>query len=99
MREVKFKEPNISCSHSFVDPRLKMIMEMIMMIIIIMGHECKRGTIWSRELMEKGEESILRGKEDQSVLHTLTHIHMDSMMKYKSLFEKRGRRNRNILEE
>jgi hypothetical protein len=34
--------------------------------IIIMGHECKQGTVWSRDQWEEGREKerTLRGEED-----------------------------------
>jgi hypothetical protein len=38
------KKPNITCSYPFVKLRPKMMM-------MIMGHECKRGMIW-REAKE-----------------------------------------------
>jgi hypothetical protein len=47
-----------ACSHSFVGSRPK-----LMTMVIIMGHECIWGTIW-------GEERILRGEEDVSIVHT-----------------------------
>jgi hypothetical protein len=56
------QRPNITCSHSFAEPRPKVIiMMMVIKIIIIMGHECVWGTVkrapvgWKSE-KEKGPE-------------------------------------------
>jgi hypothetical protein len=52
---------DIACSHSFVDPRLKIMM---MRMIIIIGHECEEG---SKE--EEGKGKDIKGqKEDQNRL-------------------------------
>jgi hypothetical protein len=37
-------------------------MTMIMMMIIVIGHEYKRGTIWVRST--RGKERVLGGEED-----------------------------------
>jgi hypothetical protein len=50
------------CSHSFVEPRPKMMMIMMMM----MGH--------SGNSRGKGEKRILRDEEDRKMLHT--HIYL-----------------------
>lgn len=42
----KAKKPNTACSHSFMEPRLKMMMVMMMVVMtMIMGQEYKWGTI------------------------------------------------------
>jgi hypothetical protein len=43
----------------------------MIMTMIIMGHECERGTIWGGKSMggEGAKEGILKGKKDQSMLH------------------------------
>jgi hypothetical protein len=42
----------------------------MVIIIIIKGHECKRGIVWGDQGMgEVGKERILRGEEDGSTLY------------------------------
>jgi hypothetical protein len=43
---IKLKRPNITCSHSFVEPRPKMMMMMVVGVAMMMGHECICGTVW-----------------------------------------------------
>jgi hypothetical protein len=56
---------NIICAHSFVETRSKMMM---VIAIIIIGHEYILGTIHGRSaIREEGNERILVGKVDRSM--------------------------------
>jgi hypothetical protein len=61
-----------------VEPRPKILM------VIIMGHECKRRSIWRVRINGRKKEErkkILRGEEDQSIfLCMYTHIHICKYM-------------------
>jgi hypothetical protein len=47
---------------------------MMMMMVVVVEHECKRGTVWGTNGMEKGR--ILRGEKYTTHTHTHTHIYM-----------------------
>jgi hypothetical protein len=43
---VECDKPNIACSCSFVEPRFKTVMMVVViMVMMIKGHECERGSL------------------------------------------------------
>jgi hypothetical protein len=62
---------------------------MRMMIIILMGHQCKKGIVWGP--YEEGEG------EKKRVLKKVTKIHEDSIIKpMKQCLEKKGKKKANF---
>jgi hypothetical protein len=49
----EWDKPNITCSCLFVEPSPKMMV----MTVIIVGHECKWGTVWGVGGTEKGRDT------------------------------------------
>jgi hypothetical protein len=61
------QRPNIGYSCSFMEPRSKM---MLIIITIIIGNECVWETVWGQSAGGgKGKESILRNEEGRRTLH------------------------------
>jgi hypothetical protein len=64
---------------------------MMMMMVIIMGLECKKGTDWGdQQDGGGGKEKVLESKENQSTLH----IKGQHNKTHQTLFEKSVRRER-----
>jgi hypothetical protein len=42
LEKAKFEKSIITCSHSFMEPTA----EMMVIAMVIMGHECERQTVW-----------------------------------------------------
>jgi hypothetical protein len=61
---LKLKKPNIACFHSNMESRPKTILMMMRIIIIIMGHECKRRLLGGSVGVEQGKERVLEDEED-----------------------------------